>query len=210
MKNGERRNSSRFLVVNGGKVKNAAKFEVLGALAVLGAGLWMAACKSAPELTQAQALTMIQAKYDQTPAAPIDITVTDIGMQQGVTAKYWFETKRYPNGYWGDFTLTPDGKKVLKLNSGGDVLQWRPEGPTDPHFVLSVETLATNHLKVRDVGQIQTVGDTRLATFTEVVNLDGLPAPLQNMAHDAGNKLTSLRQATFVLTNGAWTLQSVE
>jgi len=191
-------------------VKSVVKLQILGALVVLGAGLWMTGCRSAPELTQAQALTMIQAKYDQNPATPIDITVTDLGMQQGVAAKYWFETKRYPNGYWGDFTITPDGKKALKLASGGDVLQWRPEGPTDSHFVLSIETLAANHPKARDVGQIQSIGDTKIASFTEDVNLDGVPAPLQNIAHDAGNKLSSLRQATFTLNNGAWTLQSIE
>lgn len=191
-------------------MKSVVKLQILGALVVLGAGLWMTGCRSAPELTQAQALTMIQAKYDQNPATPIDITVTDLGMQQGVAAKYWFETKRYPNGYWGDFTITPDGKKALKLASGGDVLQWRPEGPTDSHFVLSIETLAANHPKARDVGQIQSIGDTKIASFTEDVNLDGVPAPLQNIAHDAGNKLSSLRQATFTLNNGAWTLQSIE
>ena len=181
-----------------------------GVLILLGAGLWIAGCKSAPDLTQAQALTMIQAKYDQTPAAPVSITVNTTGMVQGVTAKYWFETKRYPNGYWGDFTLTPDGKKVLKLASGGDVIQWRPDNPNDQNFVVVVQTVVTNHLKARDVGEIQTVGDTRIASFTEDVNLDGVPQPLENIAHNPGNKLSSLRQATFVLTNGAWTLQSIE
>jgi hypothetical protein len=153
---------------------------------------------------------MIQAKYDQTPAVPANITVNDRGMQQGVLAKYWFETKRYPNGYWGDFTLTPDGKKVLKLASGGDVIQWRPESPTDTRFVVVVMPLVANHLKARDVGQIQTVADTRIASFTENVNLDGVPDALQNIAHNPGNKLSSLRQATFVLVNGAWSLQSIE
>jgi hypothetical protein len=182
----------------------------LGVLVSLGAGSWIAGCKSAPDLTEAQALTMIQAKYDQTPAEPVSITVKSTGMVQGVTAKYWFETKRYPNGYWGDFTVTPDGKKVLKLAGGGDVIQWRPDNPTDPNFVVVIQTLATNHLKARDVGQIQSVADTRIASFTEDVNLDGVPEPLENIAHNPGNKLSSLRQATFVLTNGAWTLQSIE
>ncbi len=62
--------------------------------------------------------------------------------------------------------------------------------------------LAANHLKARDVGQIQTVGDTRIASFTEDVNLDGVPDALQNIAHNPGNKLSALRQATFVLVNG--------
>ncbi len=191
-------------------MKNAVKLQVLGVLVSLASGLWMAGCKSAPDLTQAQALTMIQAKYDQTAAAPVSVTVNDTGMQQGVTAKYWTETKRYPNGYWGDFTLTPDGKKVVTLAGGGSVIQWRPDSPTDPHFVIVVQSVATNHLKARDVGDIQSVGDTRIASFTEDVNLDGLPQPLADMAHNPGNKLSALRQATFVLSNGAWTLQSVE
>ncbi len=210
MKNSELKQFDPFHAVQGGNVKNAMKMQALGALVLLGAGLWMAGCKSAPELTQAQALAMIQAKYDQTPAVPANITVNDRGMQQGVLAKYWFETKRYPNGYWGDFTLTPDGKKVLKLASGGDVIQWRPESPTDTRFVVVVMPLVANHLKARDVGQIQTVADTRIASFTENVNLDGVPDALQNIAHNPGNKLSSLRQATFVLVNGAWSLQSIE
>lgn len=197
-------------VVEGGNVKNAVKLQVLGTLVAFAAGLWMAGCKSAPDLTQARALTMIQAKYDQTPAAPVSITVNSTGMVQGVTAKYWFETKRYPNGYWADFTVTPDGKKVLTLPGGGNVIQWRPDNPTDPKFVVVIQSVATNHLKARDVGDIQSVGDTRIASFTEDVNLDGLPQPLADMAHNPGNKLSSLRQATFVLTNGAWTLQSIE
>src|ERR1039458_6742020 len=118
MKNGVAKEFAPFRAVEGGNVKNAVKLQVLVVLVSLGAGLWMAGCKSAPELTQAQALTMIQAKYDQTPAAPVGITVNDTGMQQGGNAKYWIETTRYPNGYWADFTLTPDGKKVLTLAGG--------------------------------------------------------------------------------------------
>jgi hypothetical protein len=197
-------------VVKGGNVKNAVKLQVIGLLVILASGIWMAACKSEPDLTQAQALTMIQAKYDQTPAVPANITVNDTGMGQGVTAKYWLETKRYPNGYWADFTLTPDGKKVMTLASGGDVIQWRPDSPSDPHASVIVMPVVANHLKARDVGEIQSVGDTRTASFTEDVNLDGVPQPLQDIAHNPGNELSSSRQATFVLTNGAWTLQSIE
>jgi hypothetical protein len=60
------------------------------------------------------------------------------------------------------------------------------------------------------VGQIETVGDSRIAPFTEDVNLNGVPDALQNIAHNPGNKLSSLRHATFVLVNGAWSLQSIE
>ncbi len=192
-------------------MKNAAKMQVVGALAILSAGLGLAGCKSAPELTQAQALAMIQSDYAQAPAAPITITVNDQGMQQGVSAKYWFETKRYPNGYWGDFTLTPDGKKVMKLMNGGDVIQWRPEGPTDPNFSVQVQTLVANRLKARDVGDIQAPDDnTRVASYTEDLDYTGVPDALQGIAHDPGNKPSTKRQATFTLTNGAWALQSVK
>jgi hypothetical protein len=197
-------------VVKGGNVKNAVKLQIMGLLVIFASGIWMASCKSAPDLTQAQALTMIQAKYDQTPAVPANITVNDTGMGQGVTAKYWLGTKRYPNGYWADFTLTPDGKKVLTLASGGDVIQWRPDSPSDPHASVIVMPVVANHLKARDVGEIQSVRDTQTASFTEDINLDGVPQPLQDIAHNPGNKLSSSRQATFVLTNGAWTLQSIE
>ena len=191
-------------------MKNTVKLQVFGALVFLVTGSWIAGCKSAPDLTQAQALTMIQARYDQTPAVPASIVVNITGMVQGVTAKYWLITKRYPNGYWGDFTLTPEGKKVLKLASGGDVIQWRPDSPSDPHFSVIVMPLVANQLKARDVGEIQPVGDTRIVSFTEDVSLDGVPNALQNIAHNRGNSLSSSRQATFVLTNGAWTLQSIE
>jgi hypothetical protein len=197
-------------MVKGENVKNAVKLQIEGLLVILVSGIWMAGCKSAPDLTQAQALTMIQAKYDQTPAVPANITVNDTGMGRGVAAKYWLGTKRYPNGYWADFTLTPDGKKVLTLASGGDVIQWRPDSPSDPHASVIVMPIVANHLKARDVSEIQSVGDIRTASFTEDVNLDGVPQPLQDIAHNPGNKLSSSRQATFVLTNGAWTLQSIE
>jgi hypothetical protein len=191
-------------------VKNTVKMQVLAVLVAVAAGLWIAGCKSAPDLTQAQALTMIQAKYDQSPAVPVSITVNDAGMEQGDTAKYWLKTKRYPNGYWADFTLTPDGKKLVTLSGGGDAIQWRPDSPSDPNFVIVIQTVATNHPKARNVGDIQSIGDSRTATFTEDVNLDGLPQPLADMAHNPGNKLSATRTATFALTNGAWTLQSVE
>jgi hypothetical protein len=53
------------------------------------------------------------------------------------------------------------------------------------------------------------VGGTKSAGYSEAVNLDGLPAPLQEMAHDPGNRLSTKRTATFVLDGGAWKLQSI-
>ena len=107
-------------VVEGGNVKNAVKLQVLGILVAFAAGLWMAGCKSAPDLTQAQALTMIQAKYDQTPAAPVSITVNDSRHAAGVTAKYWFETKRYPNGYWGGLYGDARRQEGTHVAGGGE------------------------------------------------------------------------------------------
>jgi hypothetical protein len=183
--------------------------QALAALVVFALGWFLAGCKPAPELTSDQAKTLIQAKYDQDPGLAFNVSVDDRGMQQGVAAKYWAGTKRFPNGYWGDFKLTDDGKKVVKLPGGGDVIQWRPEGPADPHYVVVVVPLALSHLKTRSVGDVETIADTRTVSFMEDVDLTGLPQPLQNIAHNPVNKLSTQRLATFVLTNGAWTLKSI-
>src|ERR1017187_7998879 len=98
----------------GGKVKIALNLKSFGVLALVGAGLIFAGCKSAPELSQADALAMIQAKYDQTPPAGYNVVVNDQGMGEGVVAKYWLGLKKYPNGYWADFKLTPEGAKLVK------------------------------------------------------------------------------------------------
>ncbi len=210
MKNSEAKQFKLFEAIYGGNVKNAVKMQALGALVLLGAGLWIAGCKSAPPLTQAQALTLIQAKYDSTPGTPFDITIDDRGMQQGVKANYWLGTKRYPNGYWADFNLTPDGKKVLKLAAGGDVIKWRPDSPTDARYAIIVVPFVNSHLNARDLGSVQDLGDTKTVMYTEEVNLAGLPDALKNIAHNPGNELTTKRMATFTLVNGAWSLKSIE
>ena len=33
----------------------------------------------------------------------------------------------YPNKFWADFTLTPEGKKLVKLPEGWRRDQWRPD-----------------------------------------------------------------------------------
>jgi hypothetical protein len=195
--------------VYGGNVKNAVKMQALAAWVVLGAG-FLVGCKSAPELTSDQAKTMIQAKYDADPGAPFDITVDDRGMQQGVHANYWLGAKRFPNGYWGDFKLTPDGKKVVKLPDGGDTIQWRPDSPNDPRYTVTIVPLMASKLKARNIGDVQIVGDTRTVTFMEDVDLSSMPPSLQAIAQNPGNKLSAQREATFVLNNGAWTLKSVD
>jgi len=153
---------------------------------------------------------MIQAKYDSSQPVNTDIVVNDLGMRQGVTAKYWVGVRKYPNGYWADFKLTPDGQKLVKLSGGGDTIQWRPDSPNSPNYSVTVTTVAANHLKARDVTDIEDVGNTKTAAFTEDVDLTGLPDMLQNIAHNPGNQLSTRRTATFTQTGGAWTLQSIQ
>jgi hypothetical protein len=191
-------------------VKNAVKIQTLAALVLLGAGGFLAGCKPAPELTQDQAKAMIQAKYDKDPGTIFNIAVDDVGMQKGVHANYWLGVKRYPNGYWGDFKLTPDGVKVVKLPSGGDTIQWHPDTPKDPRYSIVVIPLVTSKLKTRNIGDVQTIADTRTVTYMEDVDLSSLPAPLQSIADNPFNKLSTKRVATFTLVDGAWTLKSIE
>jgi hypothetical protein len=191
-------------------VKNAVKIQTLAALVLLGASGFLAGCNSTPDLTQDQAKAMIQAKYDKDPGTVFNIAVNDRGMQQGVHANLWLGVKRYPNGYWGDFKLTPDGAKVLKLQSGGDTIQWRPDGPNDPTYTIIVVPLVTSKLKTRSIGDVQTIADTRTVTYMEDVDLSNLPESLQAIAQNPGNKLSTQRVATFALVNGAWTLHSIQ
>jgi len=207
--------SIRFKRCTEGKVKSAMKLKVVGILAFAGMSLLVSGCKSTPDLTQTEAQSMIQANYDHATPVGTNITVNDLGMRQGITAKYWNRTKIYPNKYWADFTLTADGKKVLKLPGGGDTIQWRPESLTDDKYSIVVVTVVANHLKARDVSEPQDEviagADTaKGASFTESVNLEGVPEALQEIAHNPGNKLSTTRQADFTLEGGAWKLHSVQ
>ena len=190
-------------------MKNAAKMFVLGTLTFVGAGLLMSGCKSAPELTKAEAQKMIQAKYDQAPAQGIILRIDQQGLARGVSAKYWERTKLY-NRFWGDFTLTPAGKKVLKLEKGGDVLEWHPSIEGDKNYTVNVVTVAANHLKAQDLSDPQDdVGGAKRVPYIESVNMEGLPADVKAMADGAGNKLSSKHFATFALDGGVWKLQSI-
>jgi hypothetical protein len=210
VKNGGSKEFKRRDAVKGGDVKTSEKARILVAWAVLSAGLLDAGCKSAPELTQASAASMIQANYAQTAPVYATIVIGDLGMRQGIDAKYWQGVKRYPNGYWADFKLTDDGKKLVKLASGGDTIAWRPDGPSDLRYGVTVTTVPTVHLKAQSIGDVEDNGAGKTVSFTEAVDLSSLPAPLQGLAQDSANTLTTHRQANFVLTNGAWTLQSVQ
>ncbi len=191
-------------------MKNLVKMNVLLALAVMGVGIVVAGCKSAPPLTQDQALAMIQAKYDATAPVGVNIIVNNNGMVQGATAKLWNRTTIYPNKYWADFTLTPDGKKAVKVSGGGDLIKWRPESPTDDKYTIVLTTVAANHLKARDIKDIQDIGKTKTVVYTEGVDLTGVPPVLVGIAHNPGNLLTSSKTADFVLDDsGAWKLDSI-
>src|SRR6516165_1861849 len=188
--------------------------KCLGVLVVLGPGLVVAGCKSAPDLTSKQALSMVQAKYDQTPPVTVNILVDDAGMRQGVTGKLWERTKVYPNKLWADFKLTPDGKKAVALPGGGDLIEWRPANLDDKNYTVIVMTVAANHPRAHDMGDLQDEmlgADTaKEGKFVEGVNLAGVPQTLQDIAHHPGNKLSDRKQADFSLVNGAWTLKSIE
>jgi hypothetical protein len=194
-------------------VRNTLHMKALAAL-MLG-GLFLAGCKSAPELTQTQALALIQAKYDQDAPVGVNILVNDPGMMQGISGKLWQRTRTYPNKYWADFTLTADGKKAVKLPTGKDVIEWRPGGLDDKNYAYMVTTLAANHLKAHDIGELQDEmvpgADTaKGASFTEGVNLTGVPDVLQEIAHNPGNRLSTKRQADFTLEGGTWKLHSIQ
>lgn len=190
-------------------------WKTLGVLFLAGSGLVVAGCKSAPELTKDQALSMVQAKYDQTPGVGVNILVDDTGMRQGATAKLWDRTKVYPNKLWADFKLTPDGKKAVVLPGGGDTIEWRPANLDDKNYTVVVTTLVANHLRAHDMGDLQDEmlagADTAKAgKYTEGVSLTGVPQALQDIAHNPGNKLSTKKQADFALVNGSWQLKSIE
>ncbi len=190
-------------------------WKTLGVLAVVGFGFAIVGCKSAPDLTPTQALAMVQAKYDQTPPVATTILVNEEGIRAGVTAKLWERTKVYPNKLWADFKLTPEGKKVVTLPGGGDVIEWRPENQADTNYTVVMMTVVANHLRAHDMGDLQDEmlpgsADARQAKYTEGVNLTGVPQVLQDIAHNPGNKLSTKKQADFALENGAWVLKSIE
>lgn len=180
------------------------------AAAILGIGLLASGCKQPPELTQASATSMIEANYAQAAPAPVLIMVNDLAMQEGVTAKYWQGARKYPNGYWGDFKLTDEGKKLVKLASGGDTIAWRPDSPDDPHYAVTLTTVAANRLKAESIGSVEDSENGKAVSFNEAEDLSGLPGDLQKIAHNASNTLTTRRRANFVLKNGAWALDSVQ
>jgi len=208
--------------VKGGNVKNGFKLRVnsrvsrvLGATVLLASGLFAAGCKSGPPLTVQQAQALIQAKYDQAAPTPISINVNDPGMLQGIDAKYWTRTRVYPNRFWADFTLTPEGKKLVTISGGGDVIQWRPMRQNDANYSVNLNTVATSRLKAVGVHNLQDEsvpgsGKGKGVDYDEVVDFTGIPSALSSIGHNPGNQISVQRHADFALVNGQWTLHSIE
>jgi hypothetical protein len=181
------------------------------AAVALGMGLLAVGCKSAPDLSKSDAASMVQAYYSAQPASNLNIIVNNDGMVRGALDKYWARTTVYPNRYWADFKLTPEGKKLFKLADGSDTIKWRPDSAADSKFLVTLTTLAPKHLKVHDFGDVESVGGTtKTVSFTESVDFSGVPQPVQDLAHRPGNMLSAKRTADFVLDNGTWKVQSVE
>jgi hypothetical protein len=191
-------------------VKRAFQSGLLGVL-MLGAGLAVTGCKSAPPLSQADAQKMIEAYYEQQPPASVNIYVDSTGLRQGFDAKYWKLTKVYPNKRWADYDLTDDGKKTVKLDAG-NTIQWRPDDQGKAHFYVT--TVQANRPVIKEVSDPQDdvvpgVETAKSCKFTVDANLTGLPNPLQQMAHNEGNILSERHTAEFALENSAWKIHDV-
>lgn len=182
------------------------------AAGVMVLGVLVAGCAMKPKLTSQQALTLIQAQYDQQPPVSAVIFVNDDGMKAGVVAKYWDRSKAYSNKYWADFKLTDAGKKVIKLPDGGDTIAWHPESATDTKYVITLSPVVANHLKAASASDPQNGvnAQTETVIYDEVASLQGAPPPVQEMARDSHTKVSTQRTATFVLENGEWKLQSIQ
>lgn len=195
-----------------GIVKKPLKVCAFGALAFMAAGLVVTGCNFTPDLNKTAALALVQSEYDRRPAQGLIINVDSMGLKQGLDAKYWKLTKVYPNNRWADYTLTDDGKKLFTLNSGGDVIQWRPDQDSTFHFYIT--TVAATHPKARDMNDpqndvIANVDTAKSAIFIETVNFAGIPDPLQEIAHRPGNTLATRRHAEFALEGGQWKLHEI-
>jgi hypothetical protein len=189
------------------------RIYALGALALGVAGLLFTGCKSAPELSKDSAQALIQSHLDSQAPSGISITVGKMGLQQGLSAGYWKLTKIYPKqAGWADYTLTPEGQKLIKLSSGGNVIEWRPGGDGEYRFLI--QTITANTMRAKDVQNpeneiLPDAKNAKSVRYTESVNMNGIPEPLQKMAHNAGNKLSSKRQADLSYEAGSWKLHGI-
>jgi hypothetical protein len=188
--------------------------RVLGLVALLIVGV-LTGCKSMPDLTDSQALSLVQAKYGQSPPVGVTLLVDDLGMREGATGKLWDRTKIYPNKIWADFKLTPEGKKVVNLPNGGDVIEWRPLSADDKNYTVRITTAAVNRLEAHGLGglsdeMIEGAGTAKGGDFNEVVDTSALPEAVQQIARNPGNRLVTRRHADFTYENGVWVLHAIK
>ena len=199
----------------GDAVRKMLQWKLLAGLTLAGAGMIVAGCKSAPELSETQGLALIQAKYDQAAPAAVTLAVDDLGMRQGATAKLWDRTKVYPNKFWADFKLTDDGKKTVKLTNGGDVIEWRPASAQDTNYSITITVVPAGHLQAHNLQDLQDemidgVATAKGADYSEVVDLSGLPDAIQQIGRDPMNRLVARRHADFALEDGKWVLHAIK
>ena len=194
-------------------MKSVVNFRFLSAVLVMGAGLAVTGCKSAPHLTQDDAQKLIEAYYAQQPPEPIHVYVDYTGLKQGIDAKYWKVGKVFPaNKNWGDLDLTDEGKKVYKLDDGSTTIHWRPDDQNKGHFYLT--TVQATQPKINEVADPQDdvvpgVDTAKSCKFTANSNLEGMPDTVKQMAHDVGNILTERKTAEFALDNGSWKVHAI-
>jgi hypothetical protein len=194
-------------------VKRALKLQFWGAVLIMGAGLAAIGCKSTPPLSQADAQKLIEANYAQQPPEPVHIYVDYNGLKQGVDAKYWTVVKAFPaNKNWGDLDLTDEGKKAIKLDDGTTTIHWRPDEQNKGHFYVT--TVKATHPKISEVSEPQDdvvpgADAAKSCKFTATSNLEGMPDPVNRMAHATGNILTKRHTAEFTLDNGNWKVHGI-
>lgn len=191
------------------------QMKVLGAVALLVAGTALTGCKSAPELSDTQALSLIQAKYDKSPPVNVTLQVDDLGMREGATGKLWDRTKVYPNKVWADFKLTDAGKKAVTLTGGGDTIEWRPADANDKDYNITITTAASGKLQAHSLEGLSDEmldggGTAKGGDFNEVIDVSALPDALQQIARNSDNRLVTRRHADFTLENGAWVLHGIK
>ncbi len=192
-------------------MKNAVKMNVLLALAVMGAGIVVSGLQVGSAADAGPGAGNDSGKVRRYPGSRRQHhcrTTTEWCRAQ--QPNFGIGPRFIPTSTGQTLPLTPEGKKVVKLTGGGDVIKWRPDSPTDNKYSIVLVTVAANHLKARDIKDIQDVGKTKTVTFTEGVDLTGVPDLLVNIAHNPGNQLSTTRQADFTLDGDAWKLQSIE
>jgi hypothetical protein len=57
---------------------------------------------------------------------------------------------------------------------------------------------------------IDGIGTAKGADYSEVVDLSGMPEPIQQIGRNPGNRLSARRHADFSLENGTWTLHAIK